>query len=148
MSSVPISVYRITCHQFPSLYIVSPSISSRLCVSYRLLSVPISYIVSPDFSSHLCITYRLPLVFISEYIIVCLQCTSPYFVSPAINQFPSLISYRLQSLPISVCRIACHHFPTPYFVPPTNTYHLCISYRLPLISSLILNSLPSAPISV
>jgi len=113
----------------PISYIVSPAISSHLCISYRLPSVPISvyriachqfpslYIVSPAISSHRCVSYRLPSFPISVYRIAC-------------HQFPILISYRLPSVPISEYRISCHQFPSLCIVSPAIISHLCVSHRL------------------
>jgi len=119
LQSYPITLYRIACHQFPSRHIVSPAISSHVCISYPLSSVPKSYVVWPAFSSHL--LYR----------IVCHQFPSLYIVSPSISSHllyhlttissDHCISYRLPSVPIS------------YIISPDINSNLCISYRMPSV---------------
>ena len=136
-----ISVFSIAYHQFPSLCIVLPAISSHLCLSYRLPSVPITNVVSPainyhpsiSITSHLfpsIISYRLPLVTIFVYRIAC-------------HPFPLLILYRLPSFAIFF-RTACHNFLSLYnvwpaiisnlfIVSPATSSHLCITYPLPSV---------------
>jgi len=145
---------------FQTQCIESPAIRSHKCVSYRLLSLPISYIVSPAINSRLCISYRLTKFPISVYRIVChqflcsvyriafLQVPSLCILLPAINTVSlySIACYKFQSLyiasPVIISHFlyhnACHQFPTLFIVSTAIISHFFISYRLTSVPTSVL----------
>ena len=158
LSSVPISVYRIPCHQVEYLYIVSRANRTLLCISnwlhiskprisYRQPSFPISvycvvchqfpskYFVSPDICSHLCISYRLTSVRIYYIVSHAIKSHLLSIVSPAISSHLCL-SYRMSKFPIFVNRIQCH------------LSHLSITYQLPSVTNPLYRFACTVPNSV